>query len=111
MAPVTRSMTRHIRQRQNERLHEIVQEIRTGVCNFEIVSGREYKKYMVYAIFDYLCDIKDELHILKSNFATQVGRTLKNFIRDAARNPDSDDTFLEHCLYYQRELSDYINHT
>ena len=41
---------------------EIMAEIRRGIQNVDYVKGVEYKKYMVYALFDYMCDVEPCLY-------------------------------------------------
>ena len=115
MSPVTRSMSRYIRTLQqyweNIREKEIIDEISNGLHNCEIVVGREYKKYIVYALFDYMCDIKDELYLLDKKVGSAIGCKLNEFIRNARKNLDSDKVFLNACLHYQSELSDFIKYS
>jgi hypothetical protein len=108
-------MTEHLRvpnygtEEKDTRKREIIHEIRTGVSNIELVHGREYRKYMVYALFDYVCQIKDELYVLGKKFGRQMDLQLANFIHEAQAHPDTDKTFLSHCLFYRGELYEYIH--
>lgn len=131
MSPVTRSSTADARMKAHEeqfeknqlenqmenqfdkdRFHEIVHEIRTGLLNIEFVVGREYKKYIVYALFDYLCIVKEDLKQWKYKFNTEFNTVLKKkideFINEAKQDLESDHIFLTACLYYKHELSDLL---
>lgn len=45
---------------RTQRQSELIRDLQIGFRNVELVLGRRCKKYMVYAIFDYICEIKEE---------------------------------------------------
>jgi len=119
MSPLTRSMTETARMEsmwnniENDKhtsFHIIQKEIKLGLSNFNRVKGREYKKYMTYALFDYICDIKDTLFMYTQfkKFGRSMERTLDEFIADAKINIETDQDFLDTCKYYKNYLSDFI---
>lgn len=119
MSPVTRSMTEKARMKailndidasKTNSYSYIKKEIKLGLSNFERVKGREYKKYMAYALFDYICDIKDTLFMYTQfkKFGRSMEKTLDQFISDAKNNIKSDKDFLDTCYYYKNYLADFI---
>lgn len=119
MSPVTRSMTEKARMEamwndidasKTNSYSYIKKEIKLGLSNFERVKGREYKKYMAYALFDYICDIKDTLFMYTQfkKFGRSMEKTLDQFISDAKNNIKSDKDFLDTCVYYKNYLADFI---
>lgn len=74
--------------------------------NCEMVDGREYKKYIVYALFDYLCSVKPSLYILNRGFARSVSEKLDEFI--ALGQGSGDRAFHEACMSYKSYLQDYF---
>jgi hypothetical protein len=119
MSPLTRSMTEaarmesmwnNIQNNKHTSFHIIKKEIKLGLSNFKRVKGREYKKYMVYALFDYVCDIKDTLFMYTQfkKFGRSMERALDQFITDAKNNIDTDKDFLHTCTYYKNFLADFI---
>tara|TARA_B100000497_G_scaffold126884_1_gene167025 strand:- start:3715 stop:4074 length:360 start_codon:yes stop_codon:yes gene_type:complete len=106
MAPVTRSMTLARRDTQTmlveDERKEIMHEIRMGIHNVDYVKGSEYKKYMVYALFDYMCDVEPCLYALGKTF----GRTMRAKLTDFSQH--EDETFRDACLYYKEKLNDYF---
>lgn len=106
MAPVTRSMTLAQREKQNalaeDERREIMAEIRRGIQNVDYVKGAEYKKYMVYALFDYMCDIEPSLYALGKKF----GRTMRAKLDEFSQH--EDETFRNACWVYKEQLNDYF---
>ena len=107
MSPITRSMTEKA---DREQCTEIVKEIRMGLLNIKRVSGREYKKYLIYALFDYLCEVKEDLHLIGDTFRHELEEKLNYFILDSQKkkNISIDGVFGEWCKYYKIELEDYF---
>lgn len=109
MAPVTRSMSQsRLESARAIRAETIVSELRIGLSNVQSVVGREYKKYMVYALFDYICTVKEDLHLLDIAFGYQIDVKLKELIEEAENNPQTDTVLLQACLYYQFCLREYL---
>lgn len=120
MAPVTRSQTGSLpEQRFAHDLTEtlppfrelsvtdtMVKEIRQGFENCANVKGREYKKYMVYAIFDYMCQMEPFLYKLGKPFGRSVHAKLNEFLQDV-RGPDDDD-FQKACIMYLDILRPFL---
>lgn len=105
MAPVTRSM----RAMAESRLEStIAHELRIGLSNVQSVVGREYKKYMVYALFNYICAVKEDLHLLGTALGYQIDVKLKELIEEAEKNIETDAVLLQACLLYQFYLRDYL---
>ena len=102
MAPVTRSMTKSQNTLDEDERREIMTEIRRGIHNVDYVKGAEYKKYMVYALFDYMCDVEPCLYSLGKKF----GRTMRAKLDEFSHH--EDDTFRDACLYYKEQLNDYF---
>ena len=103
MAPVTRSMTREQQNTLDEdERREIMTEIRRGIQNVDYVKGAEYKKYMVYALFDYMCDVEPCLYSLGKKFGWRMRAKLDEF------SYHEDETFRDACLYYKEQLNDYF---
>lgn len=102
MAPVTRSMTKSQNTLDEDERREIMTEIRRGIHNVDYVKGAEYKKYMVYALFDYMCDVEPCLYSLGKKF----GRTMRAKLDEFSNH--EDETFRDACLYYKEQLNDYF---
>ena len=90
-----------------QRQAELKRDLQIGFRNVHLVVGRRYKKYMVYAIFDYICEIKEELYLLGEAFLGQIDVKLKELIEEARSTVDRD--FYDVCMCYQSQLRDYIS--
>ena len=109
MAPVTRSMRAMAESRlEDERAKTIVHELRVGLSNVQSVVGREYKKYMVYALFNYICAVKEDLYLLGTALGYQIDLKLKELVEEAEKNIETDTVFLQACLYYKFYLREYL---
>lgn len=109
MAPVTRSMRAMAESRlEDERAKTIVHELRVGLSNVQSVVGREYKKYMVYALFNYICAVKEDLYLLGTSLGYQIDLKLKELVEEAKKNIETDTVFLQACLYYKFYLREYL---
>ena len=111
MAPVTRSMTLarydgHKHLISEDERKAIMCEIRRGINNVEYVKGFEYKKYMVYALFDYMCDIEPSLYVLGKKFGKTIRVKLDEFLE--YYTTDEDVVFHDTCLYYKEYLCNYF---
>jgi len=93
---------------EDERANTIVHELRVGLSNVQSVVGREYKKYMVYALFNYICAVKEDLRLLGTALGYQIDLKLKELIEEAEKNLQTDTVLLQACLYYQFYLREYL---
>ena len=94
---------------RTKRHKEMIHEIETGLYNIRNVIGWEYKKYMVYALFDYLCDIKSELRYLNeysAKIAEKVNSELDTFI---VVNNEKDKQFHDMCNVYKTLLNEWLS--
>lgn len=87
---------------------KIIEELQTGISNLQLVIGREYKKYMIYAIFDYMCEVKEDLYLLGAHFGYNLNIKLNQLLKDSKSNIHNDKDFHQACMYYEFQLRDYI---
>jgi hypothetical protein len=104
MTPITRSMTRVVTDSDLQVVYEMFHEIKIGLNNCEVVEGKEYKKGVVLALFDYLCVMKPHLCKLGKRFGRVLNDKLVEF-----QETENDVVFHNKCSFYKRELSSYIS--
>ena len=92
---------------EKHRIEILKHEIVTGLQNLTVVKGIEYKKYIVYALFDYLLENKDDLQHLPATLASHIDIQLNKFI--ALSCDDSNHKFFHGaCKYYKECLNSWL---
>jgi len=85
---------------------ELMQHINQGLTNLKQIQGCEYKKYIIYAIFDYICKNREHMHCIGKQMAEVIEYTLNKFIEDM--NRETDSYFRQKCNCYKIILKDYF---
>ena len=69
-----------------------------------LTEGDEYRKLSIFAIYEYLCDVQDDLHLLGAQFASAVYKNFNQIVAEL-----EDDIEATNKLYdYEHRLQDYL---
>jgi hypothetical protein len=80
-------------------------EITIGLQNLDIVEGVEYKQYILYAMFDYMCEMEPYMYGLGKKF----GCVVQAKIKELKHERPNDVQFVIKMDEYADALRDYFN--
>lgn len=88
----------------HEKKQQMIRNIGQYLKIHILTEGEEYRKISIYAMYEYFCDVQNDLHLLGLKFASSV---YKNFIQ-ILNEVENDVETTRILLEYQDKLQDYL---
>lgn len=96
----------HEKQREIERvkMKEIMDNIGQYLKINTLTEGEEYRKLSIFAMYEYFCDVQNDLHLLGAQFASAIYKNFNQIVAELEHDVEGTNKLYE----FEHRLQDYL---
>ena len=92
------------REIERAKMKEIMDNIGQYLKISTLTEGDEYRKLSIFAIYEYLCDVQDDLPLLGAQFASAVYKNFNQIVAELEEDIEATNKLYD----YEHRLQDYL---